>query len=81
MLIKNTKLYDALQFALAGLYTGGAFIHVLAIYEPDDGGGDHEGMSHAAVDMTEPGETYHVWFVVNDDDSIIINDRKRWFMG
>ena len=81
MLIENERLYVALEKKLKETYTNRAFIDVHAIYEPDDDGGPHEGMYHAAVDLLEPGVTYHVWFVVNDDDSILVDDIERWFMG
>ena len=81
MLIENEKLYEALAKKLKESYTENAFIFVNAIYEPDDDGGPHESMYHAAVDLVEPGVTYHVWFVVNDDDSILVDDIERWFMG
>ena len=81
MLIENDKLYDALECVLTKIFLGGVYVKVFAIYEPDDDGGKHEGMYHAAVDMYRRGETYHVWFVVNDDDSITISDQERWYMG
>jgi hypothetical protein len=81
MLIENENLYEALAKKLKETYTENTFIFVNAIYEPDYDGGPHEGMYHAAVDLVEPGETHHVWFVVNDDDSILVDDIERWFMG
>lgn len=81
MLIENEKLYEALESNLRGFYNSGEYTFVHAIYEPDDDGGPHEGMYHAAVDLHAEGETYHVWFVVNDDDSLAIDTIERWFMG
>lgn len=81
MLIDNEKLYEALESSLKTLYSEDEYVFIHAIYEPDDDGGPHEGMYDAAADLHEPGETYHVWFVVNNDDSIAIDGVERWFMG
>lgn len=81
MLIENEKLYEALESALRALYTEHEYVFVHAIYEPDDDGGPHEAMHLAAVDMHEPGKTYRVYFIINDDDSITIDAAERWFMG
>lgn len=81
MLIENEKLYEALESALRAFYNPGEYVFVHAIYEPDDDGGPHEGMYDAAVDLHERGKTYHVWFIVNDDDSIMVDCVERWFMG
>lgn len=81
MLVDNEKLYEALESALRALYSEAEYVFVHAIYEPDDDGGPHEGIYHAAADLHEPGETYHVYFVVNDGDNITIDAVERWFMG
>ena len=81
MLIENEKLYDALESALRAFYSVDEYVFVHAIYEPDDDGGPHEGMYHAAADLHEAGITYHVYFAVNDDDSITIDGVERWMMG
>ena len=75
MLIENEVLYTALEYALRVFYNVNGYVFVHAIYEPD------EGMYHAAADLYEPGETYHVYFVINDDDSIAIDHTERWMMG
>lgn len=81
MLIENEKLYEALENALRAFYIPDKYIFIHAIYEPDDDGGPHEGMYDAAADLHERGKTYHVWFTVNDDDSILIDAIERWYMG
>lgn len=81
MLIENENLYKALEADLRAFYPEGTYVFVNAIYEPDDDGGPHEGMYHAAVDLLEAGMTFHVWFVVNEDDSIYIDQIDRWMMG
>ena len=81
MLIEYEKLYEALENALRAFYVEDVHVFVHAIYESDDDGGPHEGMYRAAADLHEPGKTYHVWFIVNDDDSISIDCVERWFMG
>lgn len=81
MLIENNNLYEALESALRAAYGKDEYVFAHAIYEPDDDGGAHEAMYHAAADLHEPGKTYHVYFVVNDDDSIVIDTVERWFMG
>lgn len=81
MLIENYKLYEALENALRVFYNSDEYVLVHAIYEPDDDGGPHEGMYHAAADLHEPGVTYHVWFAVNEDDSITVDAIERWYMG
>lgn len=81
MLIDNEKLYEALESALRALYSEDEYIFIHAIYEPDDDGGPREGMYDAAADLHGPGETYHVYFVVNDDNSITIDAVERWRMG
>ena len=62
-------------------YTSNTHVFVHAIYEPDNDDESHKGVYHAAVDMHEPGESYHVWFVVNDDNGITVDTIERWFMG
>lgn len=81
MLVENEKLYEALEDALRDVCSevGHMFIH--GIYEPEDDGGPYEGQYRAAVDLYEPGETYRVYFTVNDDGVIIVGDIRRWFMG
>lgn len=81
MLIENEKLYEVLGSALRAICAEDEYVFIHAIYEPDDDGGPYEGMYHAAADMHEVGETYHVYFVVNDDDSVLIHTTERWFMG
>ena len=81
MLTDNEKLYDALENALRAFYYDDEYVFVHAIYEPDEDGGPHEGMYHAAADLRELGRTFHVWFVVNDDGSILVDVVERWFMG
>lgn len=81
MLIENEKLYEALECSLRALYNANEHIFVHAIYEPDDDGGAHEGMYHAAADLHGLGETYHVYFIINDDDSIMVDAIERWYMG
>ena len=81
MLIDNEKLYRALEDNLMAFYNSGVYVFVHAIYEPHDDGGPHEGMYHAAADLHERGDTYHVWFIVNDDDSILVDSIERWYMG
>lgn len=81
MLIENEKLYEALEGVLKNVYPDSEYVFVYAIYEPDDDGGPNEAFYHAVFDLHEPGETYHVYFVVNDDDSLLLNDVERWFMG
>lgn len=81
MLTKRWGLYEAIGAALRELYAPDTYIMIHAIYEPEDDGGAHEGMYHAAVDIFEEGLTHHVWFTINDDDSIKIEETKRWFIG
>ena len=80
MLIENKTLYEALYDSLKTFNDSYEYIFIHAIYEPDNWD-DHDGMHSAAVDLNEPGETYHVWFVINDDTSIAIGSVERWFMG
>lgn len=81
MLTDNKKLYDALESALRTFYTEGEYVHVHAIYEPEGNGGSREEMHDAAADLHEPGLTYHVYFIANDDGSIMIDAVERWYMG
>jgi hypothetical protein len=82
MLIEDNKLYEALESALRAFYNADEYVFVHAIYEPDDDGGPHEALYLAAVDLHEPGKTYRVWFVVNDDhETIMIDSVERWHMG
>ena len=81
MLIEDRSLYEALENHLRGSYKSDEHVVIHAIYEPDNDGGPYEVMYHAAVDLHERGKTYHVWFVVNDDDSITIGAIERWFIG
>ena len=80
MLTENEKLYEALESALRNFYNIDDYVFVHAIYEPDDEDKAHEGMHHAAVDLHEPGITYHVWFIVGEAD-ILLNSSERWLMG
>lgn len=75
MLTDNKKLYEDLERALRTFYADVEYMYIHAIYEPD------EVIYDSAVDIHEPGETYHVYFTINDDASIIINGVERWFMG
>lgn len=81
MLEYDEKLYEALEDALRDVCGEMNYIFINAIYEPEDDRGPHEGQYRATVDLYEPGETYHVYFTINDDDMLIIGDTKRWFMG
>lgn len=81
MLIENKKLYEALEGSLREVCGPDGYVFAYAIYEPDDDGGPHEGMYHAAADMHEPGVAYHVWFTVTDDDRVVIDDIERWRIG
>lgn len=78
---KDRSLYDSLTAVLNTLYSPDTYIVIHGIYDPEDDGGDHEGMYHAAVDIFEEGLTHHVWFTINDDDSIKIEETERWFIG
>lgn len=80
-MIEHRELYEALESHLRTLYASGTYAFVHAIYEPEDDGGPHEGTYHAAVDIFEEGLTHHVWFTINDDDSIKIEETERWFIG
>ena len=81
MLTDNEKLYDALENALRAIYAEDEYVHVHAIYEPEGNGGPREEMYDAAADLHEPGRTYHVYFIANDDSSIMIDGIERWHMG
>lgn len=81
MLTEDEKLYKALEDVLLDVCGGFTYIFIHAIYEPEDDGGPHEGQYDAAVDLYEPGETYHVYFEINSNDVIIIDGTERWFMG
>lgn len=81
MLINNEKLYEALERHIKAIFHEDTYVHIHAVYEPDDDGGPHEGYYHAAVDVYEPGMTYHVYFLVADDDNLLVDIADRWFMG
>ena len=81
MLIENEKLYKALENTLRTIYSDNEYVFVHAIYEPDDDGDKYEGLYHAGVDLHKRGETYHVYFAINDDDSITIDTVERWYFG
>lgn len=79
MLINNRRLYEDLTNTLRRAYS---YVQVHAIYiDLHEDCGSTYRTARAAVDLYEPGRTYHVWFVVNDDNSIIIDRLERWFMG
>lgn len=78
MLIENENLYHALDKKLRTFYDKDEYVFVHAIYEPDDE--IHNGMYHAAVDLHEPGVTYHVYFIANNDH-IIVDTIEHWRMG
>lgn len=81
MLIDNENLYEALEGNIRRFYNSDEYVYVNAIYGPGDDEELHKGMYHAAVDIHEPGETYHVWFIANDDNSIMVDTIERWLMG
>lgn len=81
MLTDNETLYRALESTLRGFYSEDEYVHVHAIYEPDGNGDPRGEMYDAAVDLHEPGLTYHVYFIANDDSTIMIDAIERWYIG
>lgn len=81
MLTDNEKLYGGLESALRVFYAEDEYVHVHAIYEPEGNSEPRGEMYNAAVDLHEPGLTYHVYFIANDDGTILIDTIERWHIG
>lgn len=76
MLVKDKKIYNTLVNAIKERVAYGEYLHIHAIYEPDE-----NGMYCVAMDLFEEGETYRAWLVMKNDSYILINNIKRWYMG
>jgi len=65
----DNSLYDNLKLALR-------CIEICAIYKPDE-----RGMFCAAIDLTETGKTYRVFFGLDENGLPDIVKMERWFLG
>ena len=69
--VDRSPLYAALGRSLRN-----AYYRVHAIYESDE-----RGWFCAVVDVFEPGITFRIYFTVERNHLIQIQDAERWFIG
>ena len=71
----DKKINEALKNALKDIYT-----EIHAVYEPD-GNGFLRDCYTAAVDLFSWEFTFRIWFRINDDGSIKVENVERWHFG
>lgn len=74
MLSENKELYNCFENGILEMY-----FKIHAIYEPDMSAINGDCFC-AAVDIFKPGFTFRIYFKLIDN-TIIIVDVDRWFMG
>lgn len=73
-LIEDEGLYRAVKEAC-----GTCALEVHALYAPED---THmPGWYSTAVDLFRPGMTFRVYFSLDDDGRVLIEDLRRWYFG
>ena len=75
MLTNNQELYKQLQSTVQNLY-----VEIQAIYEPGTNTACPEWYC-AAVDLFRSGMTFRLYFTVDEDRAIKVEEVSRWWMG
>lgn len=73
-LIEAPELYQQIAAAVEGC------IEVHAIYGPGSNS-LHPEWYLAAVDLNQPGQTYRVYFTLDENGTIQEQHRERWYFG
>lgn len=75
MLTQNHNLYTKLENTIKQLY-----FEIHAIYEPEGDEG-FDAYYCAAVDLFREGDTYRVYFKLDENGNIEVKHLERWFFG
>lgn len=73
---ETANLYKSFEKFLQNIYYD---LH--AIYEPETTTGLPNTWYSAAVDLFEPGQTYRVYFTLDEEGKPHIEHLERWYMG
>lgn len=73
-LIESPELYQQIADSVEGS------IEVHAVYEPGSNS-CHPEWYLAAVDLHQPGQTYRVYFTLDENSAIQVQHLERWHFG